>query len=87
MLFIFQLLTKRIWVNPYIGAKGGTGEGEIRGRGKKGKGKEGEGEEGKRREGEGMLCRSFFTPGSDFGRTPSTPLTLLSPSPFLTLPM
>jgi hypothetical protein len=37
------LLVPLIWVNPYIGAKGGTGEGERRGRGKKGKGKEGEG--------------------------------------------
>ena len=34
-----------------------------------------------------MLCRSFFTPGRDIGSTLSTPLTMLTPSPFLTLPL
>jgi hypothetical protein len=29
-----------------------------------------------------MLCMSFFTPGRDIGSTPSTPLAMLSPSPF-----
>ena len=34
-----------------------------------------------------MLCRSFFTPGRDIGSTPSTPLSMLTPSPFLPFPL